>query len=1002
MVFDYRLCSLKIKPNPLINKLHLYAEISNKCFNNYRNNRVLTIGLINKHKVSIQPRQEHLLCILHLVDEVKHNLRTTDFKTTIYCSENFITHYNIDSQTEYYFTPVEPNPLENIVISASNDEFLNWIAKNKEFGLGLLFSHTSNFPLLFRQDDVFLGDINSFYGDNTNTIISFFNKLKVIHCSPWKQGVCTSKTSIVVVNDQKDEIWSSSSSNSDSEDDACFYNIDIKDCRNISSLSLTDITISQTIAKNIGVEDGEFVAISLHHKDENICETKLLKMKFMSQRVLRVRIGLSNSNSCISMTSYTWFNLVPNGLYLNAMSYVAEISKTSREWIYAREVHVSPIHNPMMKQSSSVSIDNIIMKAFEKPFICRVGDILTFNVSDNVGFYLKTELNLYKFTEIHFKVVGFASDENKSQGYLVDSKHTSLYQEKPVLSFIPSSNEKIQYPPGLDNYVNKLTRIILPYIHINDLQHPCTLMLCGESGSGKESIISSSCQQLGLQMLQVDCLNIVSDSPGAGERKLQVIFERAMKYRPFVLVLKRIESLVRSHHQSSNQEAGRMMEALHQCIKMSEPQYCDEQNVNFPLIVIATTEQMTNVTSGISSLFLHQIEIKQPSENERLKMLKIMSKALNISKKVNLERIAKNTAGFNFGGISELLRKTKAFNHARIIEKCAVGKKIRFCEEQLICMSGFEISNEDFQASLDSAQSEKSDTIGVPKIPTVKWEDIGGLEKVKQEILDTVQLPLDYPQLCAGNMNRSGLLLYGPPGTGKTLLAKCVASQCSLTFLSVKGPELINMYVGQSEENVRRVFQLARSAAPCIVFFDELDALAPNRGKSGDSGGVMDRIVSQLLAELDGVNSTEDSGKHVFVIAASNRPDLIDPSLLRPGRFDRLIYVGVNENKKDRLKILEAQLRRITTSTCLDLEDIIEKCPDNMTGADFRSLVNDAAMNAIRRHINKIQIEKTEMNCDNCPVEQVDLLLAAQNLLPSVTNEQLTGYQQIHENMKTT
>lgn len=865
----------------------------------------------------------------------------------------------------------------------------------------MLFSHTSNFPLLFRQNDAFLGDVNSFYGDDTDTIINLFTKLKVIFCSPWKQGVCTSKTSIVVVNDQKDEVWSSNSLISDGEDDACFYNIDLKDSESIKSLSINEVFISEIVAKHINVEDSEFVEISLHHKDKNMCETKLLK-KFKNRRILRVKIGQYNSSNSILMTSYAWFNLVQNGLYFNPKSYVAEISKTSHDWIYAREVHVSPVRNLMMKPSSSVNIDDIIMQAFKQPFVCKVGDILTFNVSDNVEFYLKTELNLFMFTEIHFKVVGFASDENNSEGYLVDSKHTSLYQEERVSSFVPSSIEKVQYPPGLENYVNKLTRILSPYIQINDLQHPCTLLLCGESGSGKESIIKSSCRQLGFQILQIDCLNIVSDSPGAGEAKLKVHFERAMNNRPCVLVLKRIENLVKSHHQSANEEAGRMMEALHQCINTSQPQCSDEQDVNFPLIVIATTEKMSSVTSGISSLMLHQVEIKQLSENERLEMLKKMSEVLNISKKVNLESIAKNTAGFNFGGLSELLRKTKASNHSRIIEKCAVGKKIRFCEEQLICMSGFEILNEDFQASLDSAQLEKSNTIGVPKIPTVRWEDIGGLEEVKQEILDTVQLPLDYPQLCSGNMNRSGLLLYGPPGTGKTLLAKCVASQCSLTFLSVKGPELINMYVGQSEENVRRVFQLARSAAPCIVFFDELDALAPNRGKSGDSGGVMDRIVSQLLAELDGVNSSENSGKHVFVIAASNRPDLIDPSLLRPGRFDRLIYVGVNENKTDRLKILKAQLRRIKTATTLDLEEIIDKCPDNLTGADFRSLVNDAAMNSIRRHISKIKSDQVVEKSDNCLVEQEDLLLAAQNLLPSVTSEQLAGYRQIHESMKNT
>merc|ERR1712141_924760 len=163
-------------------------------------------------------------------------------------------------------------------------------------------------------------------------------------------------------------------------------------------------------------------------------------------------------------------------------------------------------------------------------------------------------------------------------------------------------------------------------------------------------------------------------------------------------------------------------------------------------------------------------------------------------------------------------------------------------------------------------------------------------------------MPLLNPDLQQSGLSRSGILMYGPPGVGKTLLAKAVATECSLNFLSVKGPELLNMYIGQSEENVREVFERARRASPCIIFFDELDALAPNRGKSGDSGGVMDRIVSQLLAELDGVKSSVQSRSEsiVFVIGATNRPDLIDPALLRPGRFDRLVYLEIPSTRKEK------------------------------------------------------------------------------------------------------
>lgn len=201
-----------------------------------------------------------------------------------------------------------------------------------------------------------------------------------------------------------------------------------------------------------------------------------------------------------------------------------------------------------------------------------------------------------------------------------------------------------------------------------------------------------------------------------------------------------------------------------------------------------------------------------------------------------------------------------------------------------VLTAGLWLTASDFDLALSKARATYSQSIGAPSIPKVSWDDVGGLVHAKTDILDTIQLPLDHPELFAGGLKkRSGILLYGPPGTGKTLLAKAVATSCSLNFFSVKGPELLNMYIGESEANVRRVFQRARDAKPCVIFFDELDSVAPKRGNTGDSGGVMDRIVSQLLAELDGMAGGEGTSD-VFVIGATNRPDLLDPALLRPGR----------------------------------------------------------------------------------------------------------------------
>ena len=249
------------------------------------------------------------------------------------------------------------------------------------------------------------------------------------------------------------------------------------------------------------------------------------------------------------------------------------------------------------------------------------------------------------------------------------------------------------------------------------------------------------------------------------------------------------------------------------------------------------------------------------------------------------------------------------------------------------------------------------------KVPEVKWKDVGGLSLAKHDILQTVELPLKNPGLFKnGLIQRGGLLFYGPPGTGKTLLAKAIATECELNFMSVKGPEILNMYVGESEKNIREIFEKARSHSPCVIFFDELDSLAPARGNGADSNQVMDRIVAQLLTEIDGVNSKGQ----VFVIGATNRPDLLDPALMRPGRFDKKIYLGIAKEPSERIKILQAQTRKFNLNEDVDFDEIEKLVPPNFTGADFGGLTNEAYMQAARRKIEEVQnyVEQNNLEKD--------------------------------------
>lgn len=362
-------------------------------------------------------------------------------------------------------------------------------------------------------------------------------------------------------------------------------------------------------------------------------------------------------------------------------------------------------------------------------------------------------------------------------------------------------------------------------------------------------------------------------------------------------------------------------------------------------------------------MFLEVIRIEMPNKDERYDILKWLHKKELFKNEVFnlraldtlplyvlgmqerfLPKLQKNWLNTK-KVLKEVADKTQGFllGDLQLLHNNAVRQQREEEEEKL--------TFEHFAYYLNIMQSSFADSLGAPKVPKVLWSDIGGLAKIKDEIQSSIGLPLKHVHLMGKNLRRSGILLYGPPGTGKTLVAKAVATECNLSFLSVQGPELLNMYVGQSEQNVREVFARARSAAPCVLFLDELDSLAPNRGVAGDSGGVMDRVVSQLLAEMDGMGG--DTSKPIFILAATNRPDLIDPALLRPGRFDKLFYVGPCSTPDEKASVLEAQTRRFKLANNCNMKEIAEKLKGEMSGADLYSICSNAWLSAVRRTIDR-------------------------------------------------
>ncbi|KAJ2554623.1 peroxisomal assembly protein [Coemansia sp. RSA 1933] len=545
------------------------------------------------------------------------------------------------------------------------------------------------------------------------------------------------------------------------------------------------------------------------------------------------------------------------------------------------------------------------------------------------------------------------------------------------------------------NVQSQLVRLGNASLHPLAITHKLVsaTLLKGNPGAGKRHIIRAVADTLDVHLYELSCYDILSDTEDKTAKVLQMYFDNVRRYTPCIFHLRNLEALALATNAPPGQENADdlpIARVLETCI--ADISRVHRQS-GFPIIVIATTSQSDKLPTSLATVFRHEVELSVPDEHTRLMLLNsVAESSLHFAPDADLAYIAQQTASFVARDLAMLIKRAEkhAWRRAHgVTSTLGISRSADVADSKPmlirdLALSGQAITHDDLLGALSEARASMSDTLGVPKIPNVKWDDVGGLADAKKDILDTIRLPMEQPHLFASGLNtRSGLLFYGPPGTGKTLLAKAIATECGLNFFSCKGPELISPYIGESEANVRRIFQKAREASPCVVFFDELDSLAPKRGQQGDSGGVMDRIVSQLLAELDGMSGgsgkeNEDSGKsteadgdkvssstsavQVVAIGATNRPDLLDPALLRPGRFDKLVYLGVSETHEAQLNIIQALTRKFHLHSDLDLRKVADQCPFHYTGADFYALSSDALLKAMLRTVDEVDILVKEWN----------------------------------------
>lgn len=559
--------------------------------------------------------------------------------------------------------------------------------------------------------------------------------------------------------------------------------------------------------------------------------------------------------------------------------------------------------------------------------------------------------------------------------------------EKPAKE-AAAKGPKVAYEDigGLSDEVNRVREMIeLPLRHPElfeklGVDAPKGVLLHGPPGTGKTLLAKAVASETSANFTSIGGPEIMSKFHGESEERLRDIFKEAAENAPSIIFIDEIDSIAPKRDEVTAETERRVVAQLLALM--------DGLEGRGKVVVIGATNRPNALDPALRrpGRFDREIEMGIPNKEGRLQILQIHTRGMPLDDDVDLDKLASMTHGYVGADLAALTREAAMRSLRKVLPTMDLEAESIPTE----VLNGLSTRMEDFMDAYREMQPSTLREVLVES-PNVKWEEIGGLEKPKQELMESVEWPLKYSALYR-HMNATppkGLLLYGPPGTGKTLLAKAVASESEANFISVKGPEFLSKWVGESEKAVRETFRKARQAAPCVIFLDEIDAIAPVRGTSSDSG-VTERVISQLLTEMDGLESLHN----VVVIAATNRPDIIDPALLRPGRFDRMVYIGPPDLAA-RKEIMRIHTKGKPLDDDVDLDKLASKM-ENYTGAEISAVCNEAVMLAIRDYV----LEGSGLDEEKMKGRKVGMKYfeaAMENVVPMTENE-IRRYEKLSPN----
>jgi len=505
---------------------------------------------------------------------------------------------------------------------------------------------------------------------------------------------------------------------------------------------------------------------------------------------------------------------------------------------------------------------------------------------------------------------------------------------------------------------------------------PRGVLLHGPPGTGKTLIARAVASETDANFVSISGPEIVSKFYGESEQRLRQIFEEAAKAAPSIIFIDEIDSIAPKREDVSGDLERRVVAQLLALM--------DGLSARGEVIVIAATNRPNALDPAIrrGGRFDREIEIGIPNKNGRLEVLYVHTRGMPLDDSLDLKEIAEATHGFVGADLYALCKEAAMRTLERALPDLDVEEDI-----PAEVLENLRVSKDDFRAALKKIEPSALREVFV-EVAEVHWNEVGGLEEAKQSLIESVEWPLKYPEAfeSVGVRPPRGILLYGFPGTGKTLLVRALATESNINFISVKGPELLSKWVGESERAVREIFRKARQAAPALVFFDEIDSIVPARGTGGETH-VTERVVSQFLTELDGLVELKD----VIIVAATNRPDLLDRSLLRPGRFDRLVYIPMPD-KNARRMIFEINLIRMAASGVSPQQ--LAEITENYSGADLEMLCREAGMLALRQHIRP-GMSKEALIIDKISVTKEHFQEAYERIKPHLSKKMLEEYSQM-------